>query len=156
VKLPRGARPSSRRRAPLGGRATRQLEATRNALCSTSEHPTAERVFRLVRSEFPRVSRGTVYRNLQKLVDAGEALQLQLGRRSARFDGRVDDHDHFVCVECGAVLDVDVAQHRVHRPWAAALGYEIERVAVTYHGRCAACAHSAAAARERTQASNRR
>jgi Fe2+ or Zn2+ uptake regulation protein len=123
-------------------------------LCATSEHPTAERVFRLVRSQFPRVSRGTVYRNLQKLVDAGEAQQLQLGRRSARFDGRVDDHDHFVCVDCGAVLDIDVAQRRVRRPWAVALGYEIERVAVTYHGRCAACA--AAAARGKTQAPNSR
>src|SRR5262249_30412663 len=90
----------------------------------------------------PSVSRGTVYRNLQKLVDGGEALQLQLTERGARYDGRTDDHDHFVCSDCGFVTDVEQNPSLTTRRVPGAKGLRVQRVAVTYFGRCWQCSAS--------------
>ena len=53
---------------------SRQREAIKEFLASTKEHPTADTVYMHVREEFPRISLGTVYRNLNLLADMGEIL----------------------------------------------------------------------------------
>src|SRR5688500_2570446 len=70
----------------------------------TDSHPTAERVHEMVRRRLPRVSLGTVYRNLRLLVETG--LVKELPGPHARFDGNATDHHHFTCTECGRIVDV--------------------------------------------------
>ncbi len=70
----------------------------------TDSHPTAERVHEMVRRRLPRVSLGTVYRNLRLLVAQG--LVNELPGPHARFDGNVSDHHHFTCLGCGRIADV--------------------------------------------------
>ena len=60
--------PSAAQGAQRRPRATRQLDATLRVLLGSDQHPTAEQVLHAVRAELPAVSRGTVYRNLAKLV----------------------------------------------------------------------------------------
>ena len=57
---------------------SRQRESIKNYLASTTEHPTADTVYMHVKEEFPNISLGTVYRNLNLLTDLGEHL-LQKG-----------------------------------------------------------------------------
>ena len=52
-------------------RSTRQKEAILRAALSSGSHPTADRIYATVRRELPRISLGTVYRNLQRLVGEG-------------------------------------------------------------------------------------
>src|SRR5499425_1903888 len=68
-------------------------------LRGTESHPTAEWVHRVVRRRLPRVSLGTVYRNLRLLV--AEGLVQELPGPHARFDGNTSEHHHFTCVGCG-------------------------------------------------------
>ena len=42
-------------------------------VCASAEHPTAQMVYDALRCEDPRLSLGTVYRNLNQLADAGAA-----------------------------------------------------------------------------------
>lgn len=58
---------------------SRQREAVLVYLRSTKSHPTAEQVYQKIREEFPKISLGTVYRNLNLLADCGEILRLNCG-----------------------------------------------------------------------------
>ena len=55
---------------------SRQREAIKHYLASTKEHPTADTVYMHVKKEFPNISLGTVYRNLNLLTDIGEAIKI--------------------------------------------------------------------------------
>ena len=59
-----------------GRRMTRQRQAIMEMLAKTDEHPTAEMVYEAVRKQLPEISLGTVYRNLQLLVEEGLAREI--------------------------------------------------------------------------------
>jgi len=69
-------------------------------------HPTAVEVYELVRHRLPKISLGTVYRNLERLAAAGKIQKLAIGGSEARFDGDLSHHYHVRCVRCGRVDDV--------------------------------------------------
>ena len=57
---------------------SRQRASIKKYLMSTTEHPTADTVYLHVREEFPHISLGTVYRNLNLLADTGEAVKISI------------------------------------------------------------------------------
>ena len=85
---------------------SRQREAIKEFLASTKEHPTADTVYMHVREEFPRISLGTVYRNLNLLADMGEINKITTPDGGDRFDGTVEPHYHVICTSCGKVIDL--------------------------------------------------
>lgn len=87
---------------------SRQREAIKAFLATRRDHPTADTVYMNIRQEFPNISLGTVYRNLSLLADMGEILKLSCGDNADRFDGCTDPHYHFLCKECGSVMDLDI------------------------------------------------
>jgi Fur family transcriptional regulator, peroxide stress response regulator len=122
-----------------GSRATRQLEATLQVLSAAQSHPTAEQIFRAVRAAVPSISLATVYRNLGKLTAEGRARIVPLADGPARFDGRTDRHDHFVCSACGRVVDVEASPTAPHGGRSHVGRHRVEDVALTYFGSCAGC-----------------
>ena len=86
---------------------SRQRDAVLTFLKSTTSHPTAEDVYTVVRQEFPKVSLGTIYRNLNLLVDQGDLIRIRCGDGVEHFDATVETHNHFICRSCGRVQDVD-------------------------------------------------
>ena len=87
---------------------SKQREMIMEYLKSTTAHPTAETVYMNVRSTNPKLSLGTVYRNLKLLSEAGEIQRLSCGDGIDRFDATVAPHCHFLCDRCGSVQDVDM------------------------------------------------
>ena len=87
---------------------SRQREAIRNFLMTRRDHPTADVVYSSVRDEFPNISLGTVYRNLTLLADRGEISRLRLGDGADHVDADTSPHYHFVCTDCGKVIDLDL------------------------------------------------
>ena len=61
-----------------------------------------------VKQEYPNISLGTVYRNLNLLADLGEAIKITTPNGGDRFDGCTVPHYHFCCTECGDVLDLEL------------------------------------------------
>ncbi len=86
-------------------RNTMQRQVILDELRKLKTHPTAASVYALVREKLPRISLGTVYRNLDLLSRLGIIQKLEYGGNEARFDGTVDPHDHIRCVRCGRVDD---------------------------------------------------
>ena len=80
------------------------LEAVNKLKC----HATADEIYNLVVSEYPNISKVTVYRNLNQLADSGEIRKLEVPGGADRFDYRPHNHYHARCLECGDVFDVDM------------------------------------------------
>jgi Fur family transcriptional regulator, ferric uptake regulator len=87
-------------------RNTRQRQMILEELQKLTSHPTAATLFEIVRRRLPKVSLGTVYRNLDLLARLGLIQKLDSSGAEARFDGNVEHHDHLRCVMCGRVDDV--------------------------------------------------
>jgi Fur family peroxide stress response transcriptional regulator len=57
---------------------------------------------------YPKISLGTVYRNLTLLSETGEILRLRLGDGVDHFDADTSEHYHVLCNGCGIVEDLDM------------------------------------------------
>src|SRR5574340_808335 len=88
-------------------RRTRQREVILEELQKVKSHPTAVGLHDLVRRRLPKISLGTVYRNLELLAKAGVIRKLETAGAEARFDGNAGQHHHIRCVGCGRVDDVE-------------------------------------------------
>jgi len=121
-------------------RQTQQLAAVLDVVQTAHDHPTAEEVHRRVRHRLPRVSLGTVYRNLQKLSAQQRVRVVHLADRAARYDAVLDDHDHFACERCGTVTDL---MRRSIPPADSSVlkraGFVVRAHALTFYGLCPKC-----------------
>lgn len=126
---------------------SKQREAIKSYLMGQKNHPTADMVYTAVRQEFPNISLGTVYRNLTLLSDIGEILRLNIGDGVDRFDATTEPHYHFICRECGNVIDLDVDAEALSRiTTVAAKNFSGQIVGHTTHfyGLCENCCKNAA------------
>ena len=125
-------------------RYSRQRESIINYLRSTKEHPTAESVYQHVRAELPKVSLGTVYRNLSQLASAGEILRFSSIDGVDHFDADTHTHYHFVCNHCGCIQDVPMHPlDDINRLAQSGLQGEVDGHAVTFYGHCSDCLNTA-------------
>lgn len=129
-------------------RSTRQLVTTLEVLAAATDHPTAEQILLRVRERLPRVSLGTVYRNLEKLRAQGHLRVVNIGPGVARYDALLSEHDHFVCDTCNGVIDLDRLPEGGDVIRLRAEGYQVRCRSVVVHGLCRPCARAAGHARE--------
>jgi Fur family ferric uptake transcriptional regulator len=87
-------------------RNTRQRQVILEELRRLCSHPTAAELHEIVRQRLPRISLGTIYRNLDLLAKQGLIRKLEISGSEKRFDGTVDEHYHVRCVECGKIDDL--------------------------------------------------
>ena len=74
-------------------------------------HPTADELYEMVRRRLPKISLGTVYRNLNFLRDQGLVREVRShGDTSSRFEAELPPHAHFHCTECQTVVDLPLPQ----------------------------------------------
>lgn len=90
----------------LQRRNSKQRNVIREYLCGRIDHPTAEKLYKEIRLEHPKMSLGTVYRNLMFLTDIGEIQALDVGDGITHFDPNPMPHAHFYCKKCKRVFDV--------------------------------------------------
>jgi len=130
-------------------RMTQQKGIILEELRKAKSHPTAEEIYQAVRRRLPRISLGTVYRNLANMSKGGEVLGLRTAGRRKRFDGNVQEHYHIRCKSCSRIddLSIDFATG-VDQELAKISGYRVTGHSLEFHGLCPKCC--------RTQTSNRR
>ena len=125
---------------PVQKRMTRQLAAVYEAIVEDASHPSAEAIYRRVRHSLPQISLGTVYRNLQRLVEEGKVRVLLLEKRATRYDAVAAEHDHFICQQCGQVLDLRLERDRhIDIAPLEEQGLLVTTQSVLLHGLCQQC-----------------
>lgn len=121
-------------------RQTRQRQIVLETVRSRRDHPTAEDIFDEVRENDPRISRGTVYRNLNCLARDEELTRVGVPGGADRFDLRTDRHYHLRCVVCGSVSDAPLEYvSEFDRQAAERTGYAIKSHSVIFEGICPDC-----------------
>lgn len=119
---------------------TIQTHLVRNALFSLANHPTASQVYDYIHEDHPSISKATVYRALNKLVDLGEARKICINNGADRFDHQTSRHYHVQCSICGKVDDVLINPlDSLMQNAEDVSGYLIQKYEIQFDGICPAC-----------------
>jgi Fur family transcriptional regulator, ferric uptake regulator len=121
-------------------RNTPQRRVVLEELCQMNSHPTAAELYAVVRRRLPRISLGTVYRNLEVLHEDGKIGKMEFAGGESRFDGTIEPHDHLRCTECGWIQDI-FPEDSGSRPTAPAemAGFVVTGYRLEYQGFCPRC-----------------
>jgi Fur family peroxide stress response transcriptional regulator len=118
---------------------SRQKTLIYDIVASTMSHPTADWVYEQARTKMPRISLGTVYRNLKQLTAEGKLLEINTSHGGAsRFDANLSKHSHLRCARCNRLEDIPqreidfVPKSRLRR-------YRILEFRIEFLGICPAC-----------------
>jgi Fur family ferric uptake transcriptional regulator len=119
---------------------TRQRKIILEQLREIDTHPAADEVYEMVRRRLPRISLGTVYRNLEVLSARGMIRKLELGGSQRRFDGDMANHYHVRCIRCDRVEDAPIeAIAEVEDTVRGASDFEIVGHQLQFFGICPTC-----------------
>lgn len=120
-----------------GMRLSPQRRAILELLCHAHDHLSAPAIYRQLTEAGQEVGYSSVYQNLEALVEKSfiEVLHSPQGNR---YGWRPDPHHHFHCVQCGIVLDIDLA-NPLPLLQAQVPQVQVQSCQVNLHGVCATC-----------------
>lgn len=121
-------------------RSTVQRKIILEELRKSGGHMTAAELYRVVRLRIPRVSLGTVYRNLELLDQGGLVRKMPTAGRENRFDGIIEPHYHLHCQRCGRIENVHGSVSvRLEGDVANATGWHLAGPQIEFAGVCPDC-----------------
>lgn len=121
-------------------RHTIQCALVLDAVYKLKRHATADEIYEELVKEHPSISRGTVYRNLQKLCENGDIRKCEIPDSADRFDHRLSAHYHVICVKCERVFDVDMDYIAdLEKSVKDARGFEFTGHDIVFKGVCPEC-----------------
>jgi len=104
------------------------------------EHPSAEWIYHTLKPDYPRLSIGTVYRNLQRFKEEGKVRPLAVVDGQERFDGNISEHAHFICDQCSAIFDLDILLPDDVGAFVKQDGFQVTVRQLFLRGKCPECA----------------
>lgn len=87
---------------------TRIQKAILDVVQSSKQHLSATQVYMILRDQFPSISLGTVYRNLNQFADSKLIRRVPRSDSADYYDGNINPHDHSICVCCGEMSDIHI------------------------------------------------
>ena len=116
---------------------TKQMKVVLDIVYDGKSPTTADQVYELARKQLPRISLGTVYRNLNRLVTAGLISESKVGTVQCFFPHPYSN-THLECRSCGRLFSVpyDLSLHQV----SAATGLSLDGYELRLKGICRECA----------------
>lgn len=121
-------------------RNTPQKEIVLEAVCKLKNHACADDVYGLVASEYPSISKGTVYRNLNILAEEGKIRKIEMPGGADRFDHIVSPHCHGKCSCCGKIFDIAMNDAKpLDKLVSDSFGFEITGYDILFKGICPNC-----------------
>lgn len=121
-------------------RNTLQKDIILKAVNGLHNHPTAEMVYDEVAKDYPRISKATVYRNLNQMAGAGQIHRIQLPNSADRYDFNVKKHYHIKCADCGRIFDLDVPyMNELDGLDTGKTGFLVEGHDILFEGKCPEC-----------------
>ena len=119
---------------------SKQRDCILSYLMSVRSHPTADQIYLDARRVDGKISRGTVYRNLNRLVEAGRVRRVSIPGKADRFDHTLQNHAHAVCTVCGTVSDVlPQALPLLEEFLQQDCGFTVRRMNLVLEGVCPRC-----------------
>lgn len=111
-----------------------------DALNECLNHPSAEQIYESIIQKHPTISRATVYRNLNSLVEDGKVKRVQVLGGPDHYDRMLKQHFHIQCIKCKSVHDIEVSKDlSVELSDVDLKGYRLESYEVVFNGVCPDC-----------------
>lgn len=109
-------------------------------LRSTTEHPSAETIYKALHKDYPTMSLATVYKALKTLVEVNLVKELNVGEGNFRYDGNVIPHPHIQCISCGKVDDIEgISFDELNDRIKGFTDYKILSNKIYFYGICKDC-----------------
>lgn len=89
-------------------RNTIQKQIVLHAVNSLMNHPTADEVYCHIIESHPRISKATVYRNLNHLAEEGNLIKINVPGAADKYDASLHEHYHAICKHCNTFIDITV------------------------------------------------
>ena len=122
-----------------------QRQTILDTVMQQKQHLTANELYRIIRPKNPHLSLGTVYRNLNLLVETGVLGRVSVSGEPDRFDWEPPPHAHLYCRKCGKVVNLEIPTQPVADLLAQCQGVRVERYSLLVTGLCADCSRAEAA-----------
>ncbi|HBE04293.1 MAG TPA: transcriptional repressor [Spirochaetia bacterium] len=102
-------------------------------------HPSADVIYRDIKSQYPYISLATIYNTLN-IFSRQEIVQSIPGHdKKCHYDADLSEHYHFICTECQTIYDLapqdfpfNFSEHEIQ-------GHEIKKIAAFFTGICRTC-----------------
>lgn len=121
-------------------RRSQQRERILEILRTTDSHPTADWVYGKLKKEFPKLSLGTVYRNLSLLIEKGQAKKIHFGSTFDRFEAKLGPHYHLICEKCKQIIDFELPIYKDLNEKANKIsGFKVSYHKIDFFGVCSNC-----------------
>jgi Fur family ferric uptake transcriptional regulator len=121
-------------------RNTQQRRVIYEELGKLTSHPTAAELYAIVRKRLPKISLGTVYRNLEILVKNDIIRKIEIGGAKTRFDAERKNHHHVRCLNCGRLDDLRDIPAKIQKGhFVHPNGYKVLECRIEFVGICPAC-----------------
>jgi Fur family peroxide stress response transcriptional regulator len=119
---------------------SRQRDRIMEILQGTKSHPSADWLYDRLKKEFPNLSMGTVYRNLNILSEQGLIQKIDFGSTFNRFDADVSPHYHLICEKCSSVADIKLPIYdEINEKVEKMANFSINRHRIEFYGLCKNC-----------------
>ena len=104
------------------------------------DHPSVEEIFGFVKKKLPRISKKTVYSNLQFLCNEGLIQDVRV-KGVQRYEPKSNPHHHLICRKCGKIMDTQSEELLSH---AMNVGktikdFYVESANINFYGLCKKC-----------------
>jgi Fe2+ or Zn2+ uptake regulation protein len=100
-------------------------------------HPTVEEIFSELKQKNPSLSKTTVYNSVEILRKHGLIQSVSISISETRYDFKNKMHHHFLCKNCGKIMDIDIECPNIDK--VIKEGYKIEEVHGYFKGLCKEC-----------------
>ena len=106
-------------------------------LDNNRNHPTADQIYTDLKKYNPSLSKTTVYNSLEILNKHKIIHTISITGLEARYDIVNTIHHHFLCNNCGRIIDIDIECPNIRK--TLEYGHKIEEVHGYFKGRCREC-----------------
>ena len=120
---------------------SRQREVILEVIKKNRTHPTAEEIYNLVIEKEPRISKSTVYRNINILVEQELIQKIVMATGPDRYDYEGQTHQHAICEVCAKVFDYfyDFETLKIAKSLKKQTGIDLDVNSIKVYGICENC-----------------
>lgn len=119
-------------------RNTKQKEIILHTLQNMAGHYTAEEVYQQVHKDYPKISKATVYRDLNYLASVKHALKIQCSDGADYFDYQTFLHHHGKCTKCNKVFDIPFDEKNIDINRLSG-DFKVTGYSLMFYGLCSSC-----------------